>query len=249
MYLHREEICGHEGTPNYDIKQLAVKCSSTRLYPDWLSIDEGYQAEIYEKTGGHAVSPMGCRAFLGDFKHPETGEYVIEGRANIGAVTINVPKFAIESKGDIDKFYELTDKYIDMVFMIHLDSYERIGKSKASTNPLFYCEGGCWTKLDYDEPIAKALEGFTASLGYIGYEEASWALFNSPLQDNVEFFTEYSQHLWDKCMEYKEKYGKLFTLYSTPAEGLIEKFQKINRKQYGVIKNVTDKAYMTNSFH
>ena len=248
IFLHREEINGNEHSPNYFLKQLGIKCSSIHLYPDWLSGDSGYQKEIYDECG-RMVSPMGCRAFLGRFYHPETKELVIEGRGNIGAVTLNLPMYALEAGGDVKKFYELVDYYSDMVFKIHLNAYERIGKSKGSSNPLFWCEGGAWMSVGYDEPIAPILEGFTASLGFIGLEETCQALFQKPLKDCIEFGEELVQYLWDLTIQYKEKYGKLFTLYATPAESLIERFQLINREKYGVIEHVTNRGYMTNSFH
>lgn len=123
---------------------------------------------------------------------------------------------AMESNGDIDKFKALIDEYSDMVFDIHMYTYEQVGKSKGSTNPLFYCEGGAWKSVGYDECIAPVLEGFTASLGYIGMEETCWVLKKSPLKENIEFATDIVQYLWDKTVEYKNKYNKLFTLYCTP---------------------------------
>ena len=248
IFLHREEINGNENSPNYFLKKLGVKCSAIHLYPDWLSGDSGFQKEVYDECG-RMVSPMGCRAFLGKWYHPQTGKLVIEGRGNIGAVTLNLPMYALEADGDVEKFYNLVDQYTDMVFEIHLNAYERIGKSKGSSNPLFWCEGGAWMSVGYDEPIAPVLEGFTASLGFIGLEETCQALFQKPLKDCIQFGEELVQYLWNRTMDYKEKYGKLFTLYSTPAESLIERFQKINREKYGVIENVTNRGYMTNSFH
>lgn len=190
-----------------------------------------------------------CRAFLGKFYHPITGELVYEGRANIGAVTLNLPLYALESNGDINKFFELVDKYSQMVWDIHLESYEKIGKSKGSTNPLFYCEGGAWKSVGYDDEIAPVLEGFTASLGYIGLEEVCGALFGERLEKHIDFGTEVVRHLSDNVDKAKAKYGKLFTLYATPAESLIERFQKINREKFGIIPIATDKIYMSNSFH
>lgn len=190
-----------------------------------------------------------CRAFLGKFYHPTTGKLIFEGRANIGAVTLNLPLLALESGGDVKLFYELIDKYSKMVFDIHLNAYEKIGKSKGSTNPLFYCEGGAWKTVGYDECIAPVLEGFTASLGFIGLEETCQAILQKPLMECIDFGTEVVQYLMDIVTEYKNKYGKLFTLYSSPAESLIERFQLINKARFGIIKNVTDRGYMTNSFH
>lgn len=248
IFLHRKEINGEIGTCNHDLKQLAIQCCRKRLYPDFLSIDNGFLKEMYDECR-FAITPMGCRAFLGEFRCPETKELIFNGRANIGAVTLNVPLLALESKGNIKKFYELTDKYIKMVWDIHLDSYEKIGKSKASTNPLYYVEGGAWKTVNSNDDISSIVEGFTASLGFIGLEETCWALFNSSLEDNLEFGTKYTQYLWDKTVEAKKKYNKLFTLYSTPAESLIERFQNINRDKFGIIYGATHREYMSNSFH
>lgn len=190
-----------------------------------------------------------CRAFLGEFKDPETGEYVIEGRANIGAVTINLPKLAKLADGNENKFYAMLNHYMRMVWDIHEYAYESISKSKGGSNPLFYCEGGAWKTVGYDEEIRPVVEGFTASLGYIGLEELSWALYGSSLQDNIEKCTKIVQYMWDNAMEEKKRTGRLYTLYATPAESLIERFQKHNRKLFGIEKGFTDKTYMSNSFH
>lgn len=136
VMLVRSDVNRDKDTPNHDIYRMAIDTSKKRLYPDYLSLDgeNNNLADIYEKSG-QIVSPMGCRAYLGEFYHPETGEMVITGRNNIGAVSINIPKIAIESGKDKDKFFELLDKYIDMVWSIHDDSWEKIAQSKGSTNP------------------------------------------------------------------------------------------------------------------
>lgn len=190
-----------------------------------------------------------CRAFLGEFKDPETDEYVIEGRANIGAVTINLPKLAKLANKDETKFYELLDKYMKMVWEIQEYTYEQIGKSKGGSNPLFYCEGGAWKSVGYDEPIKPIVDGFTCSLGFIGLEELSWTLYGSSLQNNIEKCTQIVQYMWDDAMRFKKESGRLATLYATPAESLIERFQNHNRELFGIEKGFSDKTYMSNSFH
>lgn len=165
------------------------------------------------------------------------------------AVTLNLPLYALLSGGDKKKFYELIDKYSKMVFDIHLEFYQRISKTKGSADPLFYCEGGAWMSVGYDEEIAPIVEGFTASLGYIGLEETCQVFYKEKLEKHVDFGVEVVQYLWDTCMKYKKLHNKLYTLYATPGESLIKRFQDINREQFGVVPGVTDKAYMSNSFH
>lgn len=136
------------------------------------------------------------------------------------AVTLNLPAYAIMSMEDgvfnREKFFSLIDKYAKMVFDIHLETYEKIGRQKGSSNPLFYCEGGCWKTVGYDDEIAPCLEGFTASLGYIGLEEVCQAIFKEDLTKHQDFGIEVVQYLWDTCMKYKERDHKLYTLYATP---------------------------------
>lgn len=244
VFLHRKEIA--EGV-NKEIKDLAIECSRKRLYPDFLSLDEGYLAEVYEESE-KPVSPMGCRAYLSRFHHPETEEMIFEGRGNIGAVTLNLPLYALESK-DVTEFFEKIDAYADMVFAIHRETYRQVGQAKGGSNPLFYCEGGAWMSVGYDDYIAPVLEAFTASLGYIGLEEVCHALFGTGLEENIDFGVKVLEHLAMLVEKYKEEDKHLYALYATPAESLIERFQTLNRKRHGVVSGVTDKAYMSNSFH
>lgn len=251
VLLHRDDINGNEGSPNYDIYLQAIECSKTRLYPDYLSLnnpDINNLAVIYERSG-QVVSGMGCRAFLSPFFHPQTGEEIYTGRSNLGAISLNLPKFAIESKGNIDKFYELINKYSQMIFEIHLDTYQKIAKTKGSTNPLLFCEGGSWMSVGYDESIETIIKASTMSLGYIGLEEVVHYFFDDGLKHHIKFALNIVKHLKKLVVQASEKYDKLFALYSTPAESLCYRFQKLNQKQYGIIKNVTDREYLTNSFH
>lgn len=246
VFLHRDGINGQKGDINYKSYLKAIECSQKRLYPDYLSLNEGNLAEVFNRCG-QVVSPMGCRAYLSPFYNGSDEIYT--GRNNIGAVTLNLPKIALESNGDISTFYRLIQTYSNMIFDIHLDYYEKVGKQKGSSNPLLFCEGGSWKSVGYNDPIAPILEASTASLGYVGIEETSQALFGLSIVDNKEFALELVKFLKTLTEEASEKHNKLFALYSTPAESLIYKFQTLNRKQYGVIKNVTDREYMTNSFH
>lgn len=245
-FLHRKEINGNPESPNYDIKQLGIQCSRLRLYPDWLSLDSGNLAEVYERSG-QVVSGMGCRAYLSPF-WDEQGNEIYTGRSNIGAVTLNLPKIGLESKGDWNKFFDLVDKYSDIVFAIHEDYYTKISKTKGSSNPLYFCEGGAWTKVGYDEEVGKIYEASTASLGYIGIYETLKAM-NVPKEEYLKYGTKIVAYLKKLTEKATINYNHLYALYSTPAESLCYRFQKINRKDYGVIKDVTDREYITNSFH
>lgn len=250
VFITRKEINRNPESVNYDLYQQAIDCSKTRLYPDYLSLDgEGNNLkEVYERSG-KIVSPMGCRAYLSPFYHPETGEEIYLGRNNIGAVSLNLVKIAIESGRDMDKFYSLIKKYSDMVFDIHEDAYVRIGKSKGSTNPLLFCEGGSWMSVGYNEPIAPIIQASTASLGYVGLEEVCQYMFGESITKNQEFALEVIEYLKEQTVEATEKYNHLYALYSTPAENLVYRFNEVNREKYGIVENVTSREYETNSFH
>jgi len=247
VFLHRKEINGAKGSVNYDLKKLAIKCSMKNLYPDWLSLDYGYLGEVFNRSG-KAISQMGCRAFLAPWWN-ENGEEIYIGRFNIGAVTLNFPKMAYESKGDINKFYELINKYFEIALEVHLYSYDKIGKKKASSNPLFFTQGGCAVQLKPEDPVEKALECATASFGYIGLNETCYLLSGKQLHENVLLVKEILLYYKDKIEKAKKDHNKLFALYGTPAEGLASKFLENDKKTYGVVPGMTDKEWYTNSHH
>lgn len=258
VFMYKDEINGNTDSPNHDIFLDSVECSRTRLYPDYLSYDN-YQdnllAQINQETGKYLV-PMGCRAFLSRASNPSTGEEVYTGRNNIGAVTLNIPKLSMlavnSSKNIIDAMgllNDYVDKYAEMVWDIHMMTYEKIGKMKGSTNPLMFCEGGAWMKVGYDDPIAPIIELSTASLGYVGLEEAAAPFVNKYGVYKDSFKGIVVDMLSNAVDVARDKYKKLFALYATPAESLVYRFQVINKKEFGIVKNFTDREYMTNSFH
>lgn len=252
IFLSRKEINRNNDSPNYDLYELAIDTSKRRMYPDYLSLDNAEignnLAEVYERSG-KVVSPMGCRAFLAPFYHPKTGEEIYTGRSNLGAISLNLPKMAIESGGDLKLFYQFIDYYTSMVWAIHQWTFSKIAKSKGSTNPLLFCEGGSWMSVGYDEEIRPIIEASTMSLGYVGLEEVSHYLFGESIKNNEAFGLQLVKYLKKSVDEADEKYDFIAALYSTPAESLVYRFQKMNRQQYGNIENVTNKEYMTNSFH
>jgi ribonucleoside-triphosphate reductase len=255
VFLHRNGINGEQGDPNYDIYLQALDCSLTRMYPDYLSLNEGYLGEIFDKHEV-AISPMGCRAFLSPWykdggQHPSspTDPIVYTGRANCGAITINTVRCAIEAKGDVTKFFQLFDKNLNLALTVHDITYQQLSKIKASSNPLFFCEGGCHIKLDPNETIERAIRTFTWGIGYIGLTEASYLMTGKATHEDNSFAIKVLEHLNKQLDKAKEEMGLLFAVYATPAESLCYTFRDKDYEKYGEIKGVTDKPYYMNSFH
>ena len=247
-FLHRAEINGNPDSPNYDLKQLGIRTSIKRMYPDWLSLDDGHLKEVFDRCG-EAVSGMGCRAYLSPFIHPETGKEIYLGRFNIGAVTLNLVKMGLEAKGDTEKFFQLVDKYSQIVFEIHEWTYARLAKAKGSSNPLLFTQGGAWMEVGPHDSIEPLLVAATASLGYIGLEECCQAMFGHGVVEEHDFAISVVKHLKENCEAARDQYDHLYALYSTPAESLCYKFAQQLRNQYGVLEGITDREYITNSFH
>lgn len=232
--------------PNYSIKKLAIECSVKRMYPDIINYDK-----IVEITGDFKP-PMGCRSFLGSYQD-EKGDFITLGRNNLGVVTVNLPRLAIRANGSVEEFYRLLDEQLQICFEALMLRIERLSTVKAKTAPILYNQGACGVRLDPEESITKLFENGRASisLGYIGIHETVCSLFGS---DKV--FGKYEKEA-EKIVEYLRSTVEMwkrntlwgFSLYSTPAESLCYRFCRLDREQYGVIDNVTDKEYYTNSFH
>ena len=246
VFLYTDKLHG-EGMENEHIFSEAIQTSSKCMYPDYLSLDEGYLGEVYSRTG-KAISPMGCRAFLSEYKNEE-GESVFLGRGNCGAVTLNLPRFALKAEGDLDKFFRLIDDNFQKAMKVHLFTYNRMKKVKAKTNPLFFVHGGCHIQLDYEDTIEKAIDTFTWSIGYIGLDETIKALTGQQLHENHGLGVHILEHIDGLIQKAKEETGLRLAMYSTPAESLCYKFLEHDKEEFGVIEGVTDKAYYTNSFH
>ena len=246
VFLYTDKLHG-EGMENEHIFSEAIATSSKCMYPDYLSLDEGYLGEVYNRTG-KAISPMGCRAFLSEYKNEE-GESVFLGRGNCGAVTLNLPRFALKAEGDLDKFFKLIDDNFHKAIKVHLFTYNRMKKVKAKTNPLFFVHGGCHIQLDYEDTIEKAIDTFTWSIGYIGLDESVKALTGQQLHENHGLGVHILEHINELIQKAKEETGLRLAMYSTPAESLCYKFLEHDKEEFGAIEGVTDKAYYTNSFH
>ena len=246
VFLYTDKLHG-EGNENEDLFKDAIHTSAKCMYPDYLSLDEGYLGEVYHRTG-KAISPMGCRAFLSEYVNPE-GESVFLGRANCGAITLNLPRFALKANGDMNKFLELVNENFEEAIKVHLFTYNRMKKVKAKTNPLFFQHGGCHIRLGAEDTLEKVLDIFTWSIGYIGLEEATQAMYGKSLHEYPTFAEETLKHIKGLIEQAKKDTGLMLALYSTPAESLCYKFLEQDKAIFGEVEGVTDKAYYTNSYH
>ncbi|EJY0884494.1 anaerobic ribonucleoside-triphosphate reductase [Vibrio cholerae] len=234
--------------PNYDIKQLALECASKRMYPDILNYDK-----VVEVTGSFKT-PMGCRSFLNPYE--ENGDLIHEGRNNLGVVSLNLPRIALQAKGDINKFYALLDDKLKLARRALDTRINRLENVKARVAPILYMEGACGVRLKANDSIADIFKHGRASisLGYIGVHETIMALFGQQkhVYDDVQLREEavkIIQHLRNAVEQWKKETGYAFSLYGTPSENLCSRFCRIDAKQFGVVEGVTDKGYYTNSFH
>lgn len=234
--------------PNYDIKQLALECASKRMYPDILNYDK-----VVEITGSFKT-PMGCRSFLNTYE--QNGELVHDGRNNLGVVSLNLPRIAIQAGGDETKFYSLLDDKLKLARKALETRINRLEKVKARVAPILYMEGACGVRLNPDDAVAEIFKNGRASisLGYIGIHETINALYNSKehVYDNSTLNAKAIQlvrKMKQAVDAWKEETGYAFSLYGTPSENLCSRFCRIDAKEFGVIEGVTDKGYYTNSFH
>ncbi|PTQ00080.1 anaerobic ribonucleoside-triphosphate reductase [Vibrio splendidus] len=234
--------------PNYDIKQLALECASKRMYPDILNYDK-----VVEVTGSFKT-PMGCRSFLNTYE--ENGELIHEGRNNLGVVSLNLPRIAINAKQDMTKFYELLDEKLKLARRALETRISRLENVKARVAPILYMEGACGVRLKADDSIADIFKNGRASvsLGYIGIHEAMTALYGTDihLYDDGEMRAkalELVEYMKREVESWTNETGYAFSLYGTPSENLCSRFCSIDTKEFGVIDGVTDRGYYTNSFH
>ena len=231
----------------YDyITKLAVKCSSKRLYPDYISAKK--MRENYE---GNVFSPMGCRSFLSPYKD-ENGNYKFEGRFNQGVVSINLPQIAILANKDEDKFFELLEERLDLCYEALMCRHHALLGTLSNVSPVHW-QYGAIARLEKNEPIDKLLKnGYsTISLGYIGIYEMTKLMKGVSHTDPIgkEFALKVMKKLRAKCETWKKETGLGFGLYGTPAESLCYRFARIDKEKFDSIKDVTDKGYYTNSYH
>lgn len=256
VFLYDEAIHG-EGCINEDVFNAGVRCSAKTMYPDWLSLSgEGYVPEMYQKYG-RVVSPMGCRAFLSPWYEKggmspadEHDLPVFVGRFNVGAVSLHLPMILAKARRENKDFYEVLDFYLEMIRGVHKRTYEYLGELRASVNPVAFCEGGFYGgHLKPNEKIKPLLKPMTASFGITALNELQQLYNQKSIAEDGQFAQEVLEYINKKVAQFKAEDGWLYAIYGTPAESLcglqVEQF----RKQFGIIENVSDRDYVSNSFH
>lgn len=245
IYVLDENNCLKGGKYDY-LTRLAVKCSSKRLYPDYISAKK--MRENYE---GNVFSPMGCRSFLSPWKD-ENGNYKFEGRFNQGVVSINLPQCGILAKGDENKFWQILEERLQLCYEALMCRHEALMGVTSDVSPVHW-QYGAIARLQPGEKIDKYLEnGYsTISLGYIGLYEVTKLVkgVSHTTPEGQEFALKIMRTLRDHCEKWKKETGLGFGLYGTPAESLCYRFARIDKERFGTIKDVTDKGYYTNSYH
>jgi len=256
VFLYDEKLHGPGGEME-DVFNEGIACSAKTMYPDYLSLTgKGYVSEVYKKYG-IAISPMGCRAFLSPW-YQKGGMYpadandkpIFIGRFNIGAVSLNLPMILAKSRHTGKDFYEELDYYLEMIRGIHRRTYEMLKHKKASINPLGFCEGGfLGGNLGLNDPIEPVLKSSTASFGITALNELQRLYNGKSLVEDGAFALEVMKYINDAIANFKKEDNILYAIYGTPAESLCGKQVQQFRKRYGIIDGVSDREYVSNSFH
>ena len=233
--------------PNYDIKQLALECATKRMYPDILNYDK-----IVELTGSFKV-PMGCRSFLQGWKN-EYGEEVNVGRMNLGVVTLNLPRIALEAAGKLETFWRLLEERLSIVKDALVYRVERCKEATPSNAPILYMYGAFGQRLAPGESVDQLFKNrrATVSLGYIGLYEVATAFYGSDWENDKEakaFTLDILANLKKHADDWSNEYDYHFSVYSTPSESLTDRFCRLDTEKFGLVADITDKEYYTNSFH
>lgn len=256
VFLYTEDLHG-KGKVNEDLFEEGIKTSAKTMYPDWLSLDgDTTVSKMYHKYG-KVISPMGCRAFLSPWYErggmkpaDEKDTPVFVGRFNIGAVSLHLPMILAKARQENKDFYEVLDYYLEMIRKLHQRTYDYLGEMKASTNPLGYCEGGfLGGHLNPSDKIKPLLKPMTASFGITALNELQQLYNGKSLVEDGEFALETLKYIDAKVKEFKKEDGWLYAIYGTPAENLCGLQVKQFRKKYGIIPGVSDREYVSNSFH
>ena len=235
------------GTPNYDIKQLALECATKRMYPDVLSYDK-----IVELTGSFKV-PMGCRSFLQGWKD-ENGVEVNSGRMNLGVVTVNLPRIALESGGDKEKFWQIFNERMNIAEDALVYRVERTKEATPANAPILYQYGAFGKRLGKYDQVDQLFRHrrATVSLGYIGLYEVATVFYGPNWEHNPEakqFTIDIIKDMKARVEEWSDQYDYHFSIYSTPSESLTDRFCRLDTEKFGQVPDITDKEYYTNSFH
>ena len=245
VYVLDEHNCLKGGKYDY-ITKLAVRCSAKRLYPDYISAKK--MRENYE---GNVFSPMGCRSFLTPWKD-DNGNYKFEGRFNQGVVSLNLPQMGIVARGDEEKFWKIFDERLELCYEALMCRHKALEGTTSDVSPIHW-QYGAIARLEKGEKIDKLLHGgySTLSLGYIGLYEVTKLMtgVSHTTPEGEEFSLKVMNHLRSATDRWRKETGIHFSLYGTPAESLCYRFARIDMDRFGVIEDVTDKGYYTNSYH
>lgn len=256
VFLYDEKLHG-EGCELEDVFEAGIACSQKAMYPDWLSLSgEGYVAGIYQKYG-EIISPMGCRAFLSPWFErgglepaDDDDKPVFVGRFNIGAVSLHLPMIYAKSQQEGKDFFDVLDYYLNLIRRIHQRTYDYLGEMRASTNPLAYCEGGfLGGHLGFHDKIKPLLKAATASFGITALNELEEIAGKHSITEDGSFALKTMEFINNRIREFKREDGHLYAIYGTPAENLCGLQVKQFRKKYGLVENVSDREYVSNSFH
>ena len=240
------------GTPYYYLTELAAKCTAKRMVPDYISEKKMLELKVDKNGEGHCYTCMGCRSFLTPYVDPETGKPKYYGRFNQGVVTINLVDVALSSGGNFDKFWKIFDERLALCHRALQARHKRLLGTPSDAAPILW-QYGALARLKKGEKIDKLLYGgySTISLGYAGlYECVKYMTGKSHTDAGAKpFALSVMQHMNDKCSEWKKAENIDYSLYGTPLESTTYKFAKCLQKRFGIVPGITDKNYITNSYH
>ena len=240
------------GTPYYYLTELAAKCTAKRMVPDYISEKKMLELKVDKNGEGHCYTCMGCRSFLTPYVDPETGKPKYYGRFNQGVVTINLVDVALSSGGNFEKFWKIFDERLDLCHRALQARHKRLLGTPSDAAPILW-QYGALARLKKGEKIDKLLFGgySTISLGYAGlYECVKYMTGKSHTDAGAKpFALSVMQHMNDKCNAWKKAENMDYSLYGTPLESTTYKFAKCLQKRFGIVKGITDKNYLTNSYH
>lgn len=247
VYMLKEGVNMRAGDPNYDVKRLALYCASKRIYPDFQSVDNTVRDLGFNPTS------MGCRSFLSYYENPETGEPVEYGRFNVGVVTLNLPRIAMQTESTSD-FMRLLDARAGIVREALDWRFDQVREATASQSPIHYVTGAAGVAMSPSEKVGDLVEGgyATASMGYIGVYEAVARFYGGDWYGNreaVEFSVNIVRRLDELARSWKAESGRGYGVYGTPSESLCDRFARLDTRLFGEVENITSKGYYQNSFH
>ena len=249
-----EEDNIHEGAPYWYLTELAAECTAKRMVPDYISEKKMLEYKVDKNGEGHCYTCMGCRSFLTPYIDPKTNKPKYYGRFNQGVVTLNLVDIACSSGGDMDKFWKIFDERLELCYRALMCRHNRLKGTLSDAAPILW-QYGALARLEKGEKIDKLLYGgySTISLGYAGLYECTRYMTGKSHTDDEgggkAFALSVMQHLNDACDKWKKQENIDFSIYGTPLESTTYKFAKCLQKRFGIIKGVTDKNYITNSYH